>query len=521
MSLGFRLKNVRKTYRATRAVRRADLEVAAGDVHVLIGSNGSGKSTLCKIVAGSIRPDQGEVFIGDKKVTVAGPKAARAHGVGVFYQELSLATNRTVAENICLADMPVKCGLFVNQNTLCEQAQKYSDLFSDVLGEGFSLSARVRDLRADQCQLVEIMKTLATEAPILIFDEPTSALDRVQVDRFFDILRTLKKEARSIVFISHRMDEIFKIGDRVTVMRDGETIATTAVPDINPEKIILLMTGEYTKGSNKKPSPAQVHQPLKSAAFTATDISGAGFSNLSFTVKPGEILGLGGLHGQGQSALLRSVFGLARLSSGTLMLKGRDFLSHNPRSTIKNGGAYISGDRVRDGLVQGRSILENVVPVHALKNKLLLSSSKDLAGRVRSVLDALKTKFVTLQSSVSSLSGGNQQKVVIARWLCDRPDILLLDDPSKGIDLASKADLFSLMRKLVADGMAIILYSSEDAELLAHADRILVFNNGAIIQELTGADRTRFNLYQAAYEATWIPLSDPLQRNGSQCPHER
>ncbi len=495
------LRGVRKAYGATVALRRGDMELDRGEVHVLIGSNGSGKSTLCKIVAGSVRPDGGEVLIDGRAVEFSGPNAARKAGIGIFYQELSLAAHRTVAENICLAALPVSGGVFVDRTKVAETARRYADLFAEVAGNGFSLDATVESLRADQRQLVEIMKTLATEAPILIFDEPTSALDRAQVDCFFGILRRLKEEGRSIIFISHRMDEIFAIGDRVTVMRDGETIETDRIADTDHDAIIRRMVGE--KGELAPPAEAanDTTSGHGQVILKVEGFSGPGFSNIGFEVTEGEIVGFGGLHGQGQSAVLRALFGASSSNSGTVTLGGQTISAARPRAAIRQGFAYISGDRGRDGAIAGRPILENVTPIHFLKNRLTLARPSHLRDKALPALEALKTKYAGLASSINSLSGGNQQKIIIARWLIDRPAVLLLDDPTKGIDLQTKTDLFALIRELAAEGMAIVLYSSEDAELLNNADRILVFNSGSIARELTGSDRTRYNLYHAAYEA--------------------
>ncbi len=492
-------KAVSKTYGATKALRRGDLEVEAGEVHVLIGSNGSGKSTLCKIVAGSVRPDDGQLLIEEQPMVISGPESARKLGIGIFYQELSLAPHRSVAENILLSDLPG--GVFVDRKALQEKAQRYIDLFEGVTGEGFHSGATVETLRPDQRQLVEIMKALSSEAPILIFDEPTSALDRAQVERFFDILRELREEGRSIVFISHRMDEIFALGDRVTVIRDGETVATRRIADTDASEVIRLMVG-----GEETLAAAQPHEKTAIAidaktVLAAESLSGSGFQNVTFQVAAGEILGLGGLHGQGQSSLLRALFGASPPTSGAVTLHDRKLDVANPRSAIRNGLAYVSGDRRRDGVITGRPILENVTPIHALRKGLGIASPSALKAKASPALEALRTKFASFNHPISSLSGGNQQKIVIARWLIDRPDVLLLDDPTKGIDLSAKTDLFQLIRKLAADGMAIVLYSSEDAELLGNADRILVFNGGAVTRELSGPERTRYNLYQAAYEA--------------------
>ncbi|WP_312365886.1 sugar ABC transporter ATP-binding protein [Ensifer sp.] len=496
-----KLNGVSKAYGATLALRRGDLEIAAGEVHVLMGSNGSGKSTLCKIIAGSVRPDRGEILIDGHPVTISGPQSAREQGIGIFYQELSLAANRSVEENICLAMLPTKVGIFVDRAALKARAARYIALFSGVSGDGFAATTLVGNLRADQRQLVEIMKALASEAPILIFDEPTSALDRAQVDRFFDILRGLKRDGRGIIFISHRMDEITAIGDRVTIIRDGETIQTLNLSETDPAAVIRLMVGGAGDMPASQSSAPAAARFSAGAAMTVDGLSGAGFRNVSFEVAKGEILGLGGLHGQGQSALLRAIFGAGSITSGEIRIGGDRFDAKSPRDAIRRGCAYVSGDRGRDGVIAGRPIIENVTPIHYLRDRLMVARPSSLKAKAMPALGAMHTKFASLMHPINSLSGGNQQKVIIARWLIDRPDVLLLDDPTKGIDLSAKADLFALIRQLAGEGLGILLYSSEDAELLGNANRILVFNGGSVTRELTGEDRTRYNLYQAAYEA--------------------
>ncbi|OJU48243.1 MAG: sugar ABC transporter ATP-binding protein [Mesorhizobium sp. 61-13] len=495
-----KLNGVSKAYGATKALSHADLEIEAGEVHVLMGSNGSGKSTLSKIVAGSVKPDSGEILLDGQPITITGPQSAKSHGIAIFYQELSLAAHRTVAENISLANLPSRAGIFVDRDVLEERAQHYVAMFDGVTGDGFSLDAVIQDLRADQRQLVEIMKTLATEASVIIFDEATSALDRAQVERFFEILRTLKQQQRSIIFISHRMDEIFAIGDRATIIRDGKIVGTTPIAETNPGEIITMMVGGHDEAVAK---PAAHAAPTGAAAtaLSVQNLTGRGFNDISFAVRKGEILGFGGLHGQGQSAVLKALFGALPPTSGKVDLDGKPLNPANPRETIRQGVAYVSGDRSREGVITGRPIIENVMPIHYLRDRMALARPAASASKALPALQALRTKFAGLGFPISSLSGGNQQKVVIARWLIDRPAILLLDDPTKGIDLSAKNDLFALIRKLAEEGMGIVLYASEDAELLDNSDRILVFNGGSIRRELTGADRTRYNLYQAAYEA--------------------
>ncbi|WP_373236344.1 sugar ABC transporter ATP-binding protein [Cohaesibacter celericrescens] len=494
------LQKICKTYGATTALASGDLVLDQGEVHVLIGANGSGKSTLCKVVAGSVKPDGGLFELDGKSVSLDSPQAAREKGICLFYQELSLSNHLSVAENICLYAIPTKAGVWVDDQALQNRAARYIEKFSAVVGDGFSAEIPVGKLRPDQKQLVEIMKTLASEASILIFDEPTSALDRAQVECFFSILADLKREGRSIIFISHRMDEIFEIGDRITVIRDGTTVSSRLISETTHEAVIHDMIGEQAPVDTPTPvAPHAKHKSSDKLRLQAKNLVGSRLKNVSFELAQGEILGLGGLHGQGQSQLLRTLFGAERLQSGEILGNQGPFKNSSPRAAIRNGFSYVSGDRVRDGVISGRSIMENVAPIHFLKDNKFLAFPSVLTPVVEPALAALSTKYESLSHSIGSLSGGNQQKAVIARWLTNPPDILLLDDPTKGIDLGAKNELFALVRKLANEGMAIILYSSEDVELLAHSNRILVFNNGSISKELFGTEKNRFNLYQAAY----------------------
>lgn len=523
MSPRLEVRDAVKAYGATVALARGSLTVEPGEVHVLIGSNGSGKSTLCKIVAGSISPDSGTLRIDGREASVAGPTASRELGIGVFYQELSLAPHRSVAENLALGHLGDTSSPFLDRRRMRERAAREIARFADVAGPGLVANAPVGALRPDQRQLVEIMKCLSSDAPILVFDEPTSALDRAQVTRFFKVLRERQADGCAIVFISHRMDEIFEIGDRVTVIREGETVLTAPLEDTDADGIVRAMVGEATADDRAgEPVVAPVGaeggatvaarpsgdpgtfsgtrtDPLH-AVLSVQGLSGGGCRDVSLEVRRGEIVGLGGLHGQGQSALLRTLFGLLPRRSGSVALDGEPLAANGPRAAIRRGLAYVSGDRGRDGTVTGRSILENVVPVHALLARLSLARPGSLRAVAAPALERLNTKYASLGHPISSLSGGNQQKVVIARWLTERPSLVLLDDPTKGIDLAAKLDLFTLVRELASAGTAVLLYSSEDTELLTHADRILVFNAGRVGEDLVGERRTRHALYRAAYD---------------------
>jgi ribose transport system ATP-binding protein len=484
---------IRKRFGGVVALENGRLQVAAGEVHVLIGSNGCGKSTLCKIVAGAVSPDAGELRIEGAPATFGSPAAATRAGIGMFYQELSLVPQLSVAENILLGREPRRAGAFVDDAAARAKVDALLARFGSA-SQGIDADALVSDLPADQRQIVEILKLLAREPRLIIFDEATSSLDARQVEVFFELVRELKREGRGIVFISHRMDEIFAIGDRVTVMRNGSSVATLEIAATHRQQILAHMVGEERAA------------PVASRARTGSDclmrvhsLVSDRVHEISFEVRAGEILGLGGLHGQGQSALLRTIFGAERMRAGRIEVRNRELVVRRPADAIRSGIAYVSGDRTRAGALANRPIFENLVlATLALQRSPLVDRARFVA-RVTPLLERLKVKFPGVDAPISELSGGNQQKVLIGRWLATAPVVLLLDDPTKGIDVAAKRDLFELIRELAAEGLGILLFSSEDEELLANADRVLVFNGGRISGELVGETLNAHALNRAAF----------------------
>lgn len=492
-----KLTGIEKIYGATKALKDGSLSLYSGEVHILVGSNGSGKSTLCKTIAGSVRPSRGTIELHGKPVKFESPADARAVGVSIFFQELSLSNNRTVSENIVLNKLPAKHGI-VDRASIQRLAEIAVAPFKHVVGDGFGLDVPVGQLRADQRQLVEIMKTLHSGSEFLIFDEPTSALDRAQSEAFFAELVRRKEQGACIIFISHRMEEVFEIGERVTVLRDGETVFSAKLTETTQDELIAQMVGaEGSLVGFLEPPAVRVNSKVR---LTVNNLRTDRLHGISFDLHRGEILGLGGLHGHGQSELLRSLFGLTS-ATGQVTLDSTPLRIDSPRAAIRQGIAYVSGDRGRDGAITERPILENVIPISYLRRAKQFVFPSKATAEANEALSKLSTKYGSVGDSINSLSGGNQQKVIIARWLIDLPDVLLLDDPTKGIDIATKLELFDLIRRLAEQGMAIILYSSEDAELLANSDRIIVFNNGGVSRELTGAKRDRINLTEASFEA--------------------
>lgn len=490
---------VAKRFGAVVALKGANLDLEPGEVHVLIGSNGSGKSTLCKIIAGSVVPDSGKLQIEGRAIVIDGPKDAAHAGIRVFYQELSLVPQLSVEENLFLSALPRRRPGLLDRRAMRRRAATLAERFAGVTGAGFALNAPVQDLRNDQRQIVEILKALATDARIFIFDEPTSSLDKRQVAVFFNLLRELRAQGKAIIFISHRMDEIFEIGDRVTVMRDGQSVACLRLDDTDRDSLVEFMVGGRIAALSHHRPPAG--SETNKVVLEVDRLAGHRLADISFVLQRGEILGFGGLHGQGQSQVLRILFGAETPAGGQIRMTAGRRHPTRPADAIRKGLAYISGDRGRDGVLLTRSILENLVAADLTKRKRFFLSPRGLTRQVAPVVERLKMRFSGFDAPISSLSGGNQQKAVIGRWLTIRPAIILLDDPTKGIDLQSKSDLYLIMRALAAEGVSMILYSSEDAELLGIADRILVFNAGRIVKMLAGEQRTAFNLYQAAYEA--------------------
>jgi ribose transport system ATP-binding protein len=492
-------RGVDKRFGAVKALENAHLDVEQGEVHVLIGSNGSGKSTLCKIIGGSVIPDAGRLHIDGRVAAIKGPRDAERAGIRVFYQELSLVPQLSVGENLFLGALPRKGPGLIDRRVLRRRAEALLELFAGVTGSGFSLDTPVQELRNDQRQMVEILKALAAEAHLIIFDEPTSSLDKRQVMVFFKRVRQLREQGRAIIFISHRMDEIFEIGDRVTVLRDGRSVACLRLADTDRDTLVEHMVGgriAAVSGRRALVSSAGTN----AAVLKVEGLNGHRLTDIAFELQRGEILGFGGLHGQGQSRVLRILFGAETADSGRIQTAAVGRHPSRPVEAIHQGMAYISGDRGRDGVLLTRPILENLVAADLTKHRRIVLSPAGLARLVMPVVKRLKMRFPGFGHPIASLSGGNQQKAVIGRWLAIQPTVMLLDDPTKGIDLQSKADLYQIMRELAAEGVSIILYSSEDAELLGIADRILVFNGGRIVKALTGEQLTAFNLYQAAYE---------------------
>jgi ribose transport system ATP-binding protein len=496
--------HVAKRYGGVIALADGSLTVRAGEVVALVGANGSGKSTLSKIITGVVSPDGGELSVDGSSVVFRSPHAARARGVTAVYQELSLVPAMTIAENIWLAHEPLRAGAFVDQRQVRARTRALLDLFSSVIAATMTPDAPVSALPPDEKQIVEILKALSQEPRLIILDEATASLDSQQVNRLFELVQKWKAQERGIVFVSHRMDEIFRIADRIVVLRNGQTVGERAVHEADERDIVALMTGADVADTALAIQDV-VHRAEYSAApgvvrLHVDNLRTNTVRGVSLQLRDGELLGLGGLRGQGQEDVLLAIFGAQRFE-GTLTLAGQSVHFRHPREAMRQGVAYVPGERNAQGLLSIRSILENL-QLPSWERYGFPLKMRRARQDAQTVVSDLRLVMAGLDAPVNSLSGGNAQKVVIGKWLLRKPSLLLLNDPTKGVDVGAKAEIYRLLAELRAQGAAILFYSSDDEELLGLCDRVLVLHDGKIRAELAGDTLTRANLIASSVGAT-------------------
>ncbi len=472
-----RLQSISKQFPGVLAVDDVSLDIYAGEVHVVAGENGAGKSTLMKLLSQVERPTRGTVTIGGQVVHVAGPHHAQSLGIAMVDQEFALAPHLSIAQNLFLGREPARLG-FVDRRSELRQAR---ELLKRV---GLRIDPRrlVSTLPVAEQQLVEITKALAIDAKLVIMDEPTATLTGQEIDKLFSVIRDLTSRGIAILYISHRLEEIFRIGDRVTVMRDGKVVDTLPRADIDEKKLIRLMVGRDIANLYPKPQVEIKEVVLRVEGITRTHV----LQNCSFEVHAGEILGFAGLVGAGRTELARAIFGADRIDAGTIELDGRVRRIRSPQDAIAAGIGYLTEDRKKEGLALTLGIDQNITLVNmpAFAGVLNLGQERRIAIRER---DQLKIRTPSVQRRVNVLSGGNQQKVIVARWLETKARVLFFDEPTRGIDVGAKAEIFELIGRLAGEGRAIIIISSYLPELLNMCDRILVLHEGQIAGELSRA----------------------------------
>lgn len=493
MALSLSAQHVVKRYGGVVALADGNLDVHAGDVVALLGANGSGKSTLSKIITGVVAPNEGQLLLDGQPVTFNSPLAAKRAGITAVYQELSLIPDMTVAENIWLTHEPLRFGVRINRREMRDRTQTLLDLFKGTVSPRLTPTATINRLPPDERQIVEILKAISLNPRLIILDEATASLDSQQVNRLFELIARWKADGMAIVFVSHRMDEIFRVADRATVLRSGHSVGTVEIANTTERELVELMIAGASTPERYHLEPTKHDAPIR---LQVNSLSTPGVNNVSLTLRDGELLGLGGLQGQGQAELLLAIFG-AQPSRGEIMLSGERTRFSHPRQAIRREVAFVPGDRGREGLLLIRSILDNLMlPSWAdYRTPLRMTDARRDAGEVAKDLNVV---MAGLDAQVNSLSGGNAQKIVIGKWLLRQPRLLLLNDPTKGVDVGAKGEFYNLLAELRQRGTAILFYSSDDEELLGLCDRILVMHDGAISAELTGETITRANLVAAS-----------------------
>ncbi len=477
------IHGVSKHFGAVKALTHVDFTLERGEVHALCGENGAGKSTLMSIIAGVLQPTEGEIRIDGKTVHIASPAVAQSLGIGLVHQEIALCPDATVAENMFMAATNRRRSPFMNYRALERDAQIVMNRLAAI-----DVRQKVADLPISSQQLVEIAKALTLDCRVLILDEPTAALTETEAQQLFSIIRDLKANGISIIYISHRMAEIFSLCDRVTVFRDGRYVCTDRIAEITPDDVVRRMVGrEITQLYPDKLGPHEAAGEVILEVDGITD--GVRFRDVSFAVRKGEILGIGGLIGSGRTEIAEGICGLRPRTAGTVRLHGKTQKTHSYSDAVKAGIVYLSEDRKGSGVFLEMSIAQNisVLDLKSLTNATGLLNGRAEAALAEDFAKRLSVRMGGIEAPVKSLSGGNQQKVAIAKQLAVKPKVILMDEPTRGIDVGAKAEIHRLLRELARSGIGIIVISSEMPELLGLSDRLLVVREGHIAGELSAA----------------------------------
>ncbi|HCR4427570.1 TPA: sugar ABC transporter ATP-binding protein [Morganella morganii] len=486
-----RVEGVRKAFGQVVALKNAQFSLKRGSIHALCGGNGAGKSTFLSILMGFIRPDAGEIYVKGKRCEFHQPIEALHAGIAIVQQELSSIPDLTVAENIWLGREPRRFG-FVDFKQLNRQtAELLTDLHFDI-----SPSEKMRNLSVAEQQLVEIAKALShADADIIIMDEPTSAIGEEDAQKIFDVITRLTEKGKGIIYVSHRLSEIFQIADTFTIFRDGTFITDGPLADITREKLIELIIGREIKDEF-----AKFNEPTDETIMEVRELSRDDqVQDISLTLKKGEILGIYGLVGSGRSEFLDLIFGIEHADKGTIKIGDRFLAKHTPKDSINAGIAYVTEDRKDTGLMLGRSINENIniASFGAISTGGFIHDRKERA-RADDMITLFNVKTPDADQLVGNLSGGNQQKVVLGRWALIEPDVMLLDEPTRGVDVGAKKEIYKFMSEFALQGKGIVMVSSELSEIIGMSDRIIVFRDGRIAGELTAATATQTDLMKLA-----------------------
>ena len=481
------MNNINKSFPGVRALQNVNLEIKKGEVHALLGENGAGKSTLMKILTGVYTPDSGTMTFKGEPLDINHPKQAQDIGIGIVYQEFNLLPDLTVAQNICIGREPqLRLKGFIHETRLNREAT----LVLEKLNVNLDVRQPVSQLTVAQQQMVEIAKALSFNCELLIMDEPTAALTEAEIDELFKVILDLKTKGVSIIYISHRLEELKRIVDRVTVLRDGQSVATHQFTDVTVDQLIKEMVGRNLASKfPPKPPYRREKMILDVRSMNRSDV----LKNISFQVYEGEILGIAGLMGAGRTELARAMFGADKIDSGEIVVDGRAVHLKNPSDAIHAGIGYITEDRKKDGLALSLDVKNNIslASYRKVSNRLGFIRSSAEKEVAKNYIERLKIKTPSMNQIVKFLSGGNQQKIVLAKWLFQQAKILIFDEPTRGIDVGAKVEVYELIYELVQNGVAVIVISSELPEILGLSDRILVMAEGKITADLSKSEATQ------------------------------
>ena len=485
------MKNIAKSFSGTKVLKGVNLELGHGEILALLGENGAGKSTLMKILSGIYSKDSGEIYLDGELCHFQNPKEAQNKGVAIIHQEMNLCNDLSVSENIFLG-REVMDGLRLNHKKMDEEAQK----ILDDLGISMKSTELAGDLKVSEQQMVEIAKALSQDAKVLIMDEPTSALSRKEIEDLFRVIRKLRDEGRGIIYISHRLDELRAIADKVSILRDGENVTSGDLKDFSIDDIIRHMVGREIQDKFPRILCEKGKEILRVESLNA----GPKVRNISFSLYEGEILGIAGLMGAGRTEMTRALFGVDEKTSGKIYLFGEEVKTNTPKDSIELGMALIPEDRRKDGLCTDLSIRENIsLPnLDSMKNSLGVLST-DLELKIsEDTITSLNVKAEDREMISKNLSGGNQQKVVLGKWLVRNPKVILFDEPTRGIDIGAKVEIYQIMNELKKKGVGVLFISSEMEEVLGMSDRILIFCDGRITGELSREEANQENILKLA-----------------------
>ena len=487
------MKDITKNFPGVRALDKVSLEVKAGTVHALMGENGAGKSTLMKCLFGIYNKDSGHIYLEGREINFSSSKEALNNGVAMVHQELNQALKRSVMDNLWLGRYPKTAGFVVNEKKMYHDTV---EIFKE-LGIDVDPHRIMSTMPVSQRQMVEIAKAVSYHSKIIVFDEPTSSLTEEEVEHLFRIINMLRDRGLGIIYISHKMAEIKRISDEITIMRDGQHIATKPAAELEMNDIIRLMVGrelgnQFPEKTNK---PGETYLEVKNLSGMYNQLH-----DVSFTARRGEILGLAGLDGSGRTETLETIFGVATRKTGTILLGGRECKNKNPRQSIKNRFALLTEERRATGIFSILNIRENTVISSLKKHKRFgfVLSSKSMKVDTQWSIDAMHTKTPSQETKIRALSGGNQQKVIIGRWLLTDPEVLLLDEPTRGIDVGAKYEIYQLILDLANRGKTVLMVSSEMPELLSVCDRILVMSGGQLAGEVDAKTATQEDIMRLA-----------------------